>query len=213
MNKKVKVLSFVVVGVIAVGAFAGFHVDMSNLMTKVIQTKVVKDLPVTRADVAAAIAGYVITEDEDLGDFETCALNDEDLPDDMSSICYVIDQGIMLTDADGYFNPSESMTRAEAARYFSVAHDYLVDNEILDSVDVPDVCTTAVKKGSTKKTTTCMYKDVKNVDNFSYDVANLVMNGISDVKAYKGKSFNPSKTFTQSQFKIWDKNFNKLLGQ
>ncbi len=210
MQTKHKVLSFLLVGVVAAGVFGGFNVNVSDLMTKVIATKVTKDLPATRAEVAVAIAEYLITEDEDLADYYDCEVDDiEDISeDDLNSICYVVDNGIMLPDSDGYFNPDASVKRVEAARYFSVAHDYLVELEYLEEVEVPDVCTAKTK--TTKAS--CMYKDVKDSDGFSYDVANLVVNGISDVKAYKGKAFNPNKTFTKSQFKIWDKNFQKLLG-
>lgn len=241
MQTRQKVLSFLVLGVVAASVFGGFNVNVSDLMTRVIETKATKstkDLPVTRAEVATAIAGYVITEDEDLSDYEYCDsvdysdesdeevddgsvpegsdlytgcdLADEDLDDyDFASINYVVTNGFMLPDADGYFNPGASMTRVEAARYFSVAHDYLVDAEYLEAVDVPDVCTAKTK---TRKAT-CMYKDVKDSDGFSYDVANLVVNKISDVVAYKGKAFNPNKNFTKSQFKVWNKNFNKLLAE
>lgn len=234
MQTKHKILSLLVIGVIAAGVFGGLNVNVSDLMTKVIATKVTKDAPVTRADVAVAIVEYVIFEDEDLSDYESCDyedeesdedvdeeslpegsdsytgcdLADEDLDDyDFASINYVVTNGFMLPDADDYFNPGDSLTRAEAARYFSIAHDYLVDTEYLEAVEVPDVCTAKTK---TKKST-CMYKDVKDADWFSYDVANLVVNKISDVVAYKGKSFNPNKNLTKSQFKIWDKGFKKLF--
>lgn len=213
MQTRQKVLSFLVLGVVAASVFGGFNVNVSDLMTKVIETKATKstkDLPVTRAEVAVAIAEYLITEDEDLSDYYDCEVYDEDISeDDLNSICYVVTNGIMLPDADGYFNPGATMKRVEAARYFSVAHDYLVDAEYLEAVDVPDVCTAKTK---TRKAT-CMYKDVKDSDGFSYDVANLVVNKISDVVAYKGKAFNPNKNFTKSQFKVWNKNFNKLLAE
>lgn len=208
MQTKQKVLSFLVVGVVAAGVFGGFYVNTSDLMTKVLSTKIAKDLPVTRAELAAELTQYIIAEDEDLSEWEGCALKDTDLPDDSSSICYIINKGIMSTDESGYFSPNQSMPRFEAAKYFSEAYDYLVSLEYLDELEIPDVCTDAIKN----KKASCMYKDVKDSDDFSYDIATLVVSGITDVKPYKGKSFNLNKIFTKSQFKIWDKNFKNLLG-
>lgn len=191
MNKKQRIVGILAALVVIVAVVLVYVFDVGGLQGKIFAGK-----NVTRAELAKLLTNAM---GSDIGECEGLEFSDVKETDwFFEYVCYVYQEGIMMGSADGKFKPFNYVSRAEAAKVFSLAYDIeggLYGGPEPDSGDP--------------------YVDVKKEDNTWYYqyVWNVGWLEIADVKAWKGAKFRPMDMLTKSRAQLWADNFGKIFAE